>query len=336
MFSRLSNSTIICVILGLMVFYYYNKFQDSEMEYLSLHKKFDQVYTENQKVKTRLKDLQYYKNDVSKTFKILDKELEQISDHIYKQNPALVENESYQNQNREEIQMENVQTHTLPSNVQGNPPIREPIRRNTINPMRTIRRTVTTPIGPISTIYTLPIQQQSGVDIRGVDIRQGTFTNGGVDIRQGTFTNGGVDIRQGILGQLGNHSFQRDSINPIVITPDILTSLFTMNTLQTNTSNDIFTNGVDIRQGNTNENENENIESQNVSVSEFNQKKENNKETNEENNKETNEENNKENVSVPSNDVFITDNIQNSLNEEGNLYDVNYLSSNENYEQYLL
>ena len=61
-------------------------------------------------------------------------------------------------------------------------------------------------------------------------------------------------------------------------------------------------------------------------------KEENNKETNEE----TKEENNKENVSVLSNDVFITDNIQNSLNEEGNLYDVNYLSSNENYEQYLL
>ncbi len=317
MFSRLSNSTIICVILGLMVFYYYNKFQDSEMEYLSLHKKFDQVYTENQKIKTRLKDLQYYKNDVSKTFKILDKELEQISDHINKQNPVLVENESlYQNQNREELQMENVQTHTLPystveSNVQGNPPIREPLRRNTINPMRTIRRTVTTPIGPISTIYTLPIQQ-------------------------------------GMLGQLGDHSFQRDSINPIVITPDILTSLFsTMN--PTNTSNDTFTNGVDtqqgtftngvdIRQGNTNENEN--IESQSISAvlqttnnSELNKKKEeNNKETNEE----TKEENNKENVSVLSNDVFITDNIQNSLNEEGNLYDVNYLSSNENYEQYLL
>jgi hypothetical protein len=297
-----------------MVFYYYNKFQDSEMEYLSLHKKFDQVYTENQKIKTRLKDLQYYKNDVSKTFKILDKELEQISDHINKQNPVLVENESlYQNQNREELQMENVQTHTLPystveSNVQGNPPIREPLRRNTINPMRTIRRTVTTPIGPISTIYTLPIQQ-------------------------------------GMLGQLGDHSFQRDSINPIVITPDILTSLFsTMN--PTNTSNDTFTNGVDtqqgtftngvdIRQGNTNENEN--IESQSISASrtnsELNKKKEeNNKETNEE----TKEENNKENVSVLSNDVFITDNIQNSLNEEGNLYDVNYLSSNENYEQYLL
>ncbi len=317
MFSRLSNSTIICVILGLMVFYYYNKFQDSEMEYISLHKKFDQVYTENQKIKTRLKDLQYYKNDVSKTFKILDKELEQISDHINKQNPVLVENESlYQNQNREELQMENVQTHTLPystveSNVQGNPPIREPLRRNTINPMRTIRRTVTTPIGPISTIYTLPIQQ-------------------------------------GMLGQLGDHSFQRDSINPIVITPDILTSLFsTMN--PTNTSNDTFTNGVDtqqgtftngvdIRQGNTNENEN--IESQSISAvlqttnnSELNKKKEeNNKETNEE----TKEENNKENVSVLSNDVFITDNIQNSLNEEGNLYDVNYLSSNENYEQYLL
>ena len=325
MFSRLSNSTIICVILGLMVFYYYNKFQDSEMEYLSLHKKFDQVYTENQKIKTRLKDLQYYKNDVSKTFKILDKELEQISDHINKQNPVLVENESlYQNQNREELQMENVQTHTLPystveSNVQGNPPIREPLRRNTINPMRTIRRTVTTPIGPISTIYTLPIQQ-------------------------------------GMLGQLGDHSFQRDSINPIVITPDILTSLFsTMN--PTNTSNDTFTNGVDIRQGTFtngvdirqgtftngvdirqgNTNENENIESQSISASrtnsELNKKKEeNNKETNEE----TKEENNKENVSVLSNDVFITDNIQNSLNEEGNLYDVNYLSSNENYEQYLL
>jgi hypothetical protein len=83
MFSKLSSSTIICVILGLILFYYYNKFQDSEKEYFSLHKKFDQMYTENQKMKTRLKDFQYYKNDVSKTFKILDKELEQINEHIY-------------------------------------------------------------------------------------------------------------------------------------------------------------------------------------------------------------------------------------------------------------
>ena len=70
MISQSSSSILIYLLLGLMIFYYYNKLQDSEKEFLLLHKKFDQVYIENQKMKSRLKDFQYYKNDVSKTFKI--------------------------------------------------------------------------------------------------------------------------------------------------------------------------------------------------------------------------------------------------------------------------
>jgi hypothetical protein len=55
------------------------------MEYVRLHKKFDEVYLENQKMKSRIKDLQAYKTDVSKTMQILDNELMLINNHIQKQ-----------------------------------------------------------------------------------------------------------------------------------------------------------------------------------------------------------------------------------------------------------
>ena len=47
---------------------------------------FDNLYVENQKVRTRVKDLQSYKTDVSKTFQILDNELVMINDHLQKRN----------------------------------------------------------------------------------------------------------------------------------------------------------------------------------------------------------------------------------------------------------
>jgi hypothetical protein len=75
-------STIICVIFGVVSWYYFNKFMESEREYSRLHKSYDELHMENKKMKSRLKDLQSYKNDVSKTFKILDNELVLINDHL--------------------------------------------------------------------------------------------------------------------------------------------------------------------------------------------------------------------------------------------------------------
>jgi len=151
MFSQLSNSTIIYVILGLLLFYYYNKLQDSEKEFLFLHKKFDQIYIENQKMKSRLKDFQYYKNDVSKTFKILDKELGQINNHIYKQNSLQQEQQPQQQQQ----QPSQPQPPQPPQQQQQN------LTNRILNPIRTIHRTITTPI----TRITLPSELRGSSSI---------------------------------------------------------------------------------------------------------------------------------------------------------------------------
>lgn len=94
----MNQLTIFCLILGLISWYYFNKFQDSEKEYNKLYKRFEHVYMENQKVKSRIKDLQSYKNDVSKTFKILDNELVLINDHLKKQNEAPINERQRQQQ----------------------------------------------------------------------------------------------------------------------------------------------------------------------------------------------------------------------------------------------
>jgi hypothetical protein len=87
MSGNISGTLVICIILGLISWYYFNKFQESEKEYSNLHRRFEHVYIENHKMKSRINDLQNYKNDVSKTFKILDKELEMINDHLQKESP---------------------------------------------------------------------------------------------------------------------------------------------------------------------------------------------------------------------------------------------------------
>jgi len=268
MFNKLSSSTIICVILGLMVFYYYNKFQDSESEFLSLHKKFDQIYTENQKMKTRLKDFQYYKNDVSKTFKILDKELEQINEHIYNQ-------------------------HNTEENSTQQQTINQTINQTNANQHRTIRRTISTPIGPISTLYNLPISQ----------LRQ-HITN--------------PSVRQGTLS---------------LITPDILTSLFsTMNTIPNNTPNNT--------QNNTPNNTQNNTPRQNTPTPREDTPREDTprEDTPRE---DTHREDTLENT--PREDTPREDTQENNLENtpkedtlENNLYDVNYLSYNDKFDQYLL
>ena len=86
MSSQISSTLIMCIIFGLVSLYYFNKFQDSEKEFNKLHRRFEQTHMENQKMRTRVKDLQSYKNDVSKTMKILDNELVLINDHLHKNN----------------------------------------------------------------------------------------------------------------------------------------------------------------------------------------------------------------------------------------------------------
>lgn len=91
------NTLILCAIIGFIAWYYFNKFQESEKEYCKMHRKYEEVVNENARIKSRIKDLQSYKDDVSKTFKILDNELLMINDHIKQRNngssPATTSNE---------------------------------------------------------------------------------------------------------------------------------------------------------------------------------------------------------------------------------------------------
>jgi len=80
-------STIICVIFGVVSWYYFNKYLETQKEFTNLHKRLQTMNIDNQKMKSRIKDLQSYKNDVSKTFQILDNELILINDHLRNQQP---------------------------------------------------------------------------------------------------------------------------------------------------------------------------------------------------------------------------------------------------------
>lgn len=76
------TSIFICIFLGLISFYYFNKYQESKYKYDNLHKSFENYHVENKKMKSKIKDLETYKNDVSKTFNILDNELILINDNL--------------------------------------------------------------------------------------------------------------------------------------------------------------------------------------------------------------------------------------------------------------
>ena len=86
MSGQIPNTLIICILLGLISWYYFTKLQDSEKEYNKLYKKYEHTCMENEKIKSRVNDLQSYKDDVSKTFKILDNELVLINEHLNKRN----------------------------------------------------------------------------------------------------------------------------------------------------------------------------------------------------------------------------------------------------------
>ena len=86
MSGQTSGSLIILIIMGLISWYYFNKFQESEKNYRNLYYQFEKVHIDNKNMKIRIQDLESYKNDISKTFNVLDKELLVINDHLQRRN----------------------------------------------------------------------------------------------------------------------------------------------------------------------------------------------------------------------------------------------------------
>jgi len=82
----MQNSLVLVAIIAFIAWYYFAKYQESEKEYNRLQKMYVDICNENARSKSRVEDLQSYKNDVSKTFQILDNELLVINDHIKNQN----------------------------------------------------------------------------------------------------------------------------------------------------------------------------------------------------------------------------------------------------------
>ena len=81
-----TSSLLIIIILLTIVWYLYTKYKEYEKKNYQLQSHFDKLTMENSNYRTRIKDLQKYKNDVSKTFKILDTELTNINNHVEKGN----------------------------------------------------------------------------------------------------------------------------------------------------------------------------------------------------------------------------------------------------------
>lgn len=88
---------IIISILIILLCFYFMKYNENENKYLPVMIKQKQVISQLKdemiKIKSKLKYLQEYKNDISKTFKILDNELVMINDTIKMQTENVVEPE---------------------------------------------------------------------------------------------------------------------------------------------------------------------------------------------------------------------------------------------------
>ena len=96
------DSSIIIIIISILVillWFYFMKYSEQESKFLPVMLKQKQVISklkdENVKMKSELKYLHNYKNDVSKTFQILDNELVMINDRI-KQTETVPSNDQVQ------------------------------------------------------------------------------------------------------------------------------------------------------------------------------------------------------------------------------------------------
>lgn len=75
-------SILLIIAFAWLVWYYFNKFEQSEKAYYNLHQNHMMLYEQNKNLNQKVYDLEMYKNDVSKTFKILDNELLLINEQL--------------------------------------------------------------------------------------------------------------------------------------------------------------------------------------------------------------------------------------------------------------
>ena len=80
---------IIIFVISIFLWYYYTQYKEKDNKYIPMMIRQSELLEENEvlkeentKLKSKIKYLELYKNDVSKTFKILDNELEVINEHL--------------------------------------------------------------------------------------------------------------------------------------------------------------------------------------------------------------------------------------------------------------
>lgn len=73
---------LLTLFLFFAFLYYFHKSNESRRNQKKFFDKLNFLWIENQKLKVKIKELQSYKNDVSKTFKILDTELNLINEQL--------------------------------------------------------------------------------------------------------------------------------------------------------------------------------------------------------------------------------------------------------------
>jgi hypothetical protein len=111
----MTQHIIIICIITILLWYYYTKSKDNDDKYLPVMVRQSELMhansrlkQENKKLRMRVKYLENYKNDVSKTFKILDNELGLINDHIKYNRPT-------NNQSTEQDESNSFQTSVTPT-----------------------------------------------------------------------------------------------------------------------------------------------------------------------------------------------------------------------------
>lgn len=78
----MSLHVVVCGIIAIVAWFYYTKFEQAQENYYSLYKKHVDLQNEHELLKARNEELQVYKNDVSRTFRLLDDEITMIHRHI--------------------------------------------------------------------------------------------------------------------------------------------------------------------------------------------------------------------------------------------------------------
>lgn len=111
----MTQHIIIICIITILLWYYYTKSKDNDDKYLPVMVRQSELMhansrlkQENKKLRMRVKYLENYKNDVSKTFKILDNELGLINDHIKHNRPT-------NNQSTDQDESDSFQTSVTPT-----------------------------------------------------------------------------------------------------------------------------------------------------------------------------------------------------------------------------